>query len=113
MRNQGESESIDYPWKTARTFPPPTSRIPPFLQYIYEKNKSKYFDGEKLTINKSIPEVIRDNFEDLELKSYGVIGKNWAKIFKINNHSTEYRKKTVPILSTFLKLRYGFWAQCL
>ena len=89
---------IDYPWKTARTFPPPTSRIPPFLQYIYEKNKSKYFDGEKLTINKSIPEVIRDNFEDLELKSYGVIGKNWAKIFKINNHSTEYRKKTVPIL---------------
>ena len=71
---------IDYPWKTARTFPPPTSRIPPFLQYIYEKNKSKYFDGEKLTINKLNKFFINDFFTtttdySLNEESYSLFGQ--------------------------------------
>ena len=96
--NDNSWRGIDYPWEIGRGASHLTARVPPFLLYIYEKYKSRYFDEEGEIVNMSIPEVIRENLDDLKLKKYGVLGENWANIFENHNLPKEYRKKTVPIL---------------
>ena len=95
--NDNSWRGMDYPWRTGRGTVHLTCRVPPFLLYIYEKYKSKYYD-DRLTEQPSIPELIRENSDVLKLKEYGVLGENWTNIFENCNHPEEYRKKTVPVL---------------
>jgi hypothetical protein len=68
------------------------SRMPPFLEFIGRKYRSK---GDDRTIS----EVMRGRIKEMAI--HGEIGTSWAEIFDENNDLfDEYRKKIVPVLVT-------------
>ena len=84
-------KGIDYPVKSFYGPAHVSSRMPPFLTYIYRKYR---LDDYKT----AAPEIIRENLDALKSKEYGVIGENWVDVYEQNNFREEYLKQTIPVL---------------
>ena len=84
-------KGIDYPVKSFYGPAHVSSRMPPFLTYIYRKYR---LDDYKT----AAPEIIRENLDSLKSREFGVIGENWADIYEKNNFLEEYQKQTIPVL---------------
>ena len=89
--NDNTWKGIDYPIKSFCGPAHVSSRIPPFLTYIYRKYRLEDYKT-------AAPEIIRENLDALKSSEYGIIGKNWADIYEQNNFFQEYLKQTIPVL---------------
>ncbi len=86
-------KGVDYPLKSFMGPAHVSSRLPPFLTYIYRKYRLDDHETPE-------PEIIRENLDALKSKKYGIIGENWAKIYEMdkNDFREEYLKETIPVL---------------